>query len=45
MSHAEQDNYMWERLTCFQNLLAAFKLAARGRRGHAAVAEFERCQP
>lgn len=36
-----EDLYMWERLISFQNLLLAFKQAARGRRGHPAVADFE----
>ena len=35
------DPYQWERLTSFSNLLLAFKLAAKGRRGTAAIAEFE----
>ena len=32
---------MWERLTSFQNLLLAFKQAARGRRARPSVADFE----
>jgi len=34
--------YLWERLTAFENLELAFHQAARGRRGRASAAEFER---
>lgn len=37
----KEDPYLWERLVAFENLLDAFKKAAKGRRGHAAVAFFE----
>ncbi len=33
---------LWERLTSFQNLLQAYRLAAKGRRGRVSVADFER---
>ncbi|GAB4492349.1 MAG: RNA-directed DNA polymerase [Anaerolineales bacterium] len=42
MSKPAEDPWLWERLTSFQNLLDAYKKAAKGRRGRAPVAAFER---
>lgn len=39
---SKEDPYLWERVIAFDNLLSAFKKAARGRRGRASVSEFER---
>ena len=42
MKDKKEDPYLWERLVSFENLLLSFKQAAKGRRGRASVAEFER---
>lgn len=36
-----QDPYLWEKITSFENLLLAFRKAAKGRRRRASVAEFD----
>ena len=36
-----QDPYIWEKITSFENLLLAFRKAAKGRRSRASVAEFD----
>jgi retron-type reverse transcriptase len=42
MKKTDEDPYLWERVTAFDNVLLAFKKAAKGRRGRASVSEFER---
>ena len=37
----QQDPYIWEKITSFENLWLAFKKSAKGRRSRASVAEFE----
>ncbi|MDX9993066.1 MAG: reverse transcriptase domain-containing protein [Anaerolineales bacterium] len=39
--HKNEDPWLWERLVSFENLLMAYKQAAKGRRGRISVAAFE----
>jgi len=40
-NHKSEDPWLWERLVSFENLLLAYKKAAKGRRGRPSVAGFE----
>jgi ABC-type uncharacterized transport system YnjBCD ATPase subunit len=40
-NHKSEDPWLWERLVSFENLLLAYKKAAKGRRSRASVAGFE----
>lgn len=41
MNRKTEDPWLWERLVSFENLLSAYKKAAKGRRSRISVAGFE----